>query len=154
MSMNTSDRFGPAAPANHWQDWGNLVLAVWLFISPWVLNFANAAPAPSGVAGPETNASWNAWILAVIIAVVAIAAIARLMTWQQWVNLVLGVWLFISPWVLGFSGSMNAAWDHRIVGVLVALLSIWNLSTVSATEPSLAHAGDRPSPRPGASRDL
>ena len=152
MSMEPSERFGPAAPANRWQDWGNLVVAVWLFISPWVLKFANAAP-PSGGAAPDNNASWNAWILGVIIAAVAIAAIVRLAPWQEWVNLILGVWLFIAPWALGFVGRMNAAWDHWIVGVLVALLAIWNLSMAGTRGPSLAHAGDRPSPRTEIDRD-
>lgn len=25
---------------NNWQDWVNLILAGWLFISPWVLGYA------------------------------------------------------------------------------------------------------------------
>jgi hypothetical protein len=41
---------------NHWQDWMNLILAIWLFISPWVLQFASGAatvgtPAEAAAAG-------------------------------------------------------------------------------------------------------
>src|SRR5271166_3161988 len=34
---------------------------------------------------------------------------------QDWVNLICGVLLFISPWALGFAGDMMAAWtvDRR-----------------------------------------
>ena len=111
--------------ANNWQDWANLVLAIWLFISPWVLNFAGGANA--GVGGSATvgaDASWNAWVLGAIVFLVALSAIGRMELWQEWINLVLGVWVFIAPWVLGFAGFGNAAWDHWIVGALVFLISV------------------------------
>ena len=134
MSMGRFGRVG-LAQANHWQDWGNLVLAGWLFISPWILQFDAAAG----------GAAWNAWIFGVIIAIVAIAAIVQLAPWEEWVLLILGLWLFVAPWVLGFSNSGAAAWDHWIVGVLAFVLAAWNLSMTSdtvAVDP--AHAGDRP----------
>ncbi|HZS85348.1 MAG TPA: SPW repeat protein [Stellaceae bacterium] len=138
---------------NHWQDWINLLLAIWLFISPWVLNFGSApatqtaggaagAPPPGGVM--TGNAAWDAWVLGVIIGLVAISAIAQLAPWQEWVNLVLGVWVFIAPWILSFSGLRNAAWDHWIVGFLVFIFAIWNLSTVRVVPVDVVHAGDRP----------
>ena len=36
---------GNIALSNRWQDWLNLILGAWLFISPWVLGFANTATA-------------------------------------------------------------------------------------------------------------
>lgn len=57
-------------PYNRWQDWANLILAIWLFISPWVLQFGAAVQvAPAGaVNGPGvavSHAAWNAWVLGV-----------------------------------------------------------------------------------------
>ena len=46
----------------------------------------------------------------------------------EWVNAVLGAWLFISPWVLGFSGNGAAAWSAWIVGGLVLIFALWALS--------------------------
>ncbi|MEK9154621.1 MAG: SPW repeat protein [Patescibacteria group bacterium] len=45
----------------------------------------------------------------------------------NWVNLVLGVWILISPWVLGFSGFAPALWSNIIVGVLIAIFALWAL---------------------------
>jgi len=42
--------------------------------------------------------------------------------WQDWANLVLGVWLILSPWLLGFSGIPSAMWNAVIVGVVVGLI--------------------------------
>jgi hypothetical protein len=38
--------------------------------------------------------------------------------WQDWANLVLGAWMIISPWVLGFADTNN-----------VAAMSAWALGT-------------------------
>jgi len=38
----------------------------------------------------------------------------------EWLNVILGAWLFLSPWILGFAGTSAAAWSAWIVGGLVA----------------------------------
>jgi hypothetical protein len=57
--------------------------------------------------------------------------------WRDWVMLVLGAWLFLSPWILGFAGGAPAgaepaaagpaaaAWNAWIVGVVITALAIW-----------------------------
>nr|WP_281166742.1 SPW repeat protein [Thermus igniterrae] len=44
--------------------------------------------------------------------------------WEEWLNVLLGVWLILSPWLLGFSGVGNAMWNALIVGVLVGALAL------------------------------
>jgi len=96
------------------QDWINLVLAVCLFISPWVIGFA-----------PETAPAWNAWIVGIILGALAVATLAAFAEWEEWANLMLGLWLIVSPWLLGFAANVNAMWTHVVVGVLVAVISAW-----------------------------
>ncbi|HHV56018.1 MAG TPA: SPW repeat protein [Firmicutes bacterium] len=45
------------------------------------------------------------------------------MTWQAWVNIILGLWLIVSPWVLKFSDQSTPMWNSIIVGIVVAILS-------------------------------
>lgn len=145
-----------AAPVRRWQDRGNLILAIWLFISPWVLNFAAAAGPMPGGGGPGPlagmmveNASWNAWVCGVVIFVLALIATSQAALWPTWLTLVLGIWLFIAPWVLGFAAARGPAWDHWVVGVLVFLASLWGIA--EARRPAVvdyAHAGDKPTDRP------
>ena len=52
------------------------------------------------------------------------------MSWASWINAILGVWLIISPWVLGFAMVQPAVWSCVVLGVIVALASIWGLWTV------------------------
>src|SRR4051794_22740846 len=83
---------------NYWQDWGNAIIAVWFFISPWVLQFGAGAPAmagdaaTTGVLGSVQAAAWNAWVLSVIVFLVAISAISRMDFWQEYANIVLSIW--------------------------------------------------------------
>ena len=96
------------------QDLCNLLLAACLFISPWILGFTG-----------DMMAARNAWIIGVVLALVAVAALSMFREWEEWVNLVLGVWLMAAPWVLGFTGNFNAFWTHTILGVLTAAVSAW-----------------------------
>ncbi|HEY7548327.1 MAG TPA: SPW repeat protein [Hyphomicrobiaceae bacterium] len=113
--------------SNRWQDWVNLVLGAWLFISPWVLGFASAAR-EAGTTTPRPAV--NAWIFGVIVVVLSIAALVRTQPWEEWLNLLAGIWLFISPWVLGYSGTATPLWNALIVGALVFILACWDLNTL------------------------
>ena len=96
------------------QDWANLVLAVCLFFSPWVIGFAS-----------DTTATWNAWIAAIVLGALAVATLSAFAEWEEWANMVIGLWLIVSPWLLGFMANVNAMWTHVILGVLVAAIAAW-----------------------------
>jgi hypothetical protein len=96
-----------------WQDWANLVLGVWLILSPWLLGFSGT-PA----------ATWNAVVVGVVVALMALLHLRGGPMWEEWLNVLLGVWLILSPWLLGFSGVGNAMWNALIVGVLVGALAL------------------------------
>jgi len=104
----------------------NAVLAAFLFVSPWLLGFAQA-PA----------AAWNAWLCGVVIAVLAGAAVAALQEWEEWVNGLVGLWTAVAPWALGFAGLTAAMWTHLGVGLAVAVLAgveLWLIRGSSPTE--------------------
>ncbi|MER3406665.1 MAG: hypothetical protein C4289_17095, partial [Chloroflexota bacterium] len=41
-----------------------------------------------------------------------------------WLNVILGLWLIISPWVLGYTTTTAAFYNALIVGVLVAVFAL------------------------------
>ena len=106
----------------HWRDVANLVLGLWLVISPWALSYTMAAVP-----------TWNAIIVGVIIAVAAIAAIVAFHTWEEWVNIALAVWLIASPFALDYASHATVLWNQLIVGVLVGLLALWTVLTTPET---------------------
>ncbi|HEV7321436.1 MAG TPA: SPW repeat protein [Ensifer sp.] len=96
------------------QDWINLVLALCLFVSPWIMGFV-----------VESVPAWNAWIAAAVLGVLAIATLAMFAEWEEWASLIVGLWLIASPWLLGFSTSSNPMWTHVVLGGLVTALAVW-----------------------------
>lgn len=95
----------------------NLIVAAWLFLSPWIVGFADLTPA-----------AWTAWLSAIAIAIFAIAALAAFAEWEEWINLALGIWVLISPWVVGVSSNNAATVVLALTGLVVAVIAaveIW-----------------------------
>src|SRR5262249_24260905 len=98
-------------------DVANLTLGVILLASPWIFGFPSAA------------ASQTAVMSGIVIAAISIAALAVFTVWEEWLNLIMGVWVLASPWVLDFVGT-TAMHVHIVIGVIVAVLAaleIWLL---------------------------
>lgn len=108
---------------DRWQDSLAVLLGVWLFFSAWILGFTEISAA-----------FWNALIFGAILAVAAFLALFNDQVWEDWVDAVIGLWLMISPWVLGFAmligdgAQFAATWNTVIVGAVVFVLAIWSIS--------------------------
>lgn len=96
-----------------WQDSANLILGVWLFISPWLLNYA------------DTVAGWNAYAMGAGIVVFALLAAYMPKAWEEVLNTLLGVWLVVSPFVLNFVTMPKVALHTVVVGILATAFAIW-----------------------------
>ena len=110
----------------------NLILALLLFVSPWFLARA------SGTAVVDLRASGAAIALLSLVAMFAYA------NWQEWANLLLGIWLIVSPWLLGFAHT--SAMHYSIgVGIAVAFFSaleLWLVHEADHLEPA-GHAPEK-----------
>ncbi|MGE5339304.1 MAG: SPW repeat protein [Gemmatimonadota bacterium] len=100
----------------HWQDALNAVLGIWLIVSAWVLGFQT-----------ETTAMANAVIVGVLLLAAALGAMFVPRAWEEWVELVLGLWLIASPWLLRFSTLPDARANAVLAGLVTAILAIWVL---------------------------
>jgi hypothetical protein len=100
-----------------WEDWVDMVLGAWLAMSPWILGFTDNSPATR-----------NALIVGIAVAVLSGSTFLIYNVIEEWIDVILGIWLIISPWVLSSSGNSSVVADFVIVGALVAGLSgyeIW-----------------------------
>ena len=102
----------------------NLILAIWLFLSPWIVGFAGLMPA-----------AWTAWLSAIAIAVFAIAALSAFAEWEEWINLILGIWVLISPWVVGVSADKAPTVVLFLTGLVVAIIAAIELWTLHRVPP-------------------
>ena len=109
-------------------DFANLILGAVLIFSPWIFGFAAGAP------------SQNAWITGIAIVILSIAALAAFAAWEEWLNLVAGLWAIASPWLLGFQGT-TARTVHVVIGGLVAALAAAELWMRYQNPPRLTASG-------------
>jgi hypothetical protein len=104
----------------------NLLAAVWLVISPFVLTFSQVP-----------NGFWNNIVCGIVIGIFAIIRMTASdkANWS-WANLLLGAWLIISPWALGFRQNgadalgfnTELVWNNVITGAVVAFLAVVSLA--------------------------
>jgi hypothetical protein len=99
----------------------SLLVAVFLFVSPWLFAYANG------------TVRLDFWITSGLIAAISAVAILAFSEWEDWLNLLLGLWLVLAPWLLGFAHT-KAMHMSIAVGCLVAYLA--------GLELWLAHYGE------------
>ncbi len=99
-----------------WENWANLVLGAWFFVTPWFI-------LSKLTEHKEAIASANAWVVGAFVAISAGLAIQELRPWEEWVNLVLGVWIVLSPWIFGYATETGLLWNSIVVGAIIAVFS-------------------------------
>jgi hypothetical protein len=96
----------------------NLLLGIWTFVSPWIY----------GAAG--NGNAWNNWIVGALVAIFAATRLssARGAQGLGWANMILGAWIFASPWIFGYTANSGRFINSLCVGVVIFVLSIYGAS--------------------------
>ena len=98
-----------------WQDWLNLLLGIWICVSPWALNFTD-----------NPAATRTAVAVGFLIIVCEVFTFWALRLVEEWINVLLGGWLLISAWLLDVSASI-ARVDFIASGAAVILLAMYEI---------------------------
>jgi hypothetical protein len=106
-------------PPRQWEDWCDWALGVWLLLSPWILLFQK-----------DDVATRNAVVIGFLIVLTEAVTLSVFRLWEEWINVALGVWLVISPWVLNVTSPAATA-NFVIVGAIIAALALYEVRAVS-----------------------
>ncbi len=100
----------------------NIVAGVWLIAAPFVLAFTES-----------TDALWNHIVVGLIVLILAAIRVNQPANsaWMSWVNVVLGIWLVVAPFLIGFEET--PLWNSVISGIVVVVMGAWSASTSPAT---------------------
>ena len=101
----------------HWQDPVNAVLGVCLVLAPWAVGFDG-----------DTVATVNAVVIGLALVAAALGAMLVPRAWEEWTEALLGLWLIVSPWALGFGMATDAGRAAVVAGVVIAALALWTLA--------------------------
>jgi hypothetical protein len=98
-----------------WEDWVNWALGFWLCLSPWILGYAN-----------ESSATKNATLVGFLLILTEAVTLSAFEPWEEWLNIALGSWLFLSGWILG-SANTAAGVNFVVVGLMVIALAAFEM---------------------------
>jgi hypothetical protein len=101
-----------------WQDQLILLMGVLLMISPFALGYPSTSPP-----------ALNAYIAGAIMAILATFDLYRTYVWAVLINLVVGVWVAVSPWLIGLVQDPPMTWTLLVIGVATVVLAVWELRT-------------------------
>jgi len=92
-----------------------VMFGLFLFVSPWLFAYVNE------------GARIDLWASGAAIAALSAAAIITFADWEEWLNLLLGFWLMVSPWALGFmhTKAMHVSIALGAMVAFMALLELW-----------------------------
>lgn len=102
-------------------NWVNVILGIWVVISPFVLGFSN-----------RTAMMWNDIATGAAIVLVALFRSASRST--TLLNVLLGVWLVVSPFVLGASRAV-AVRNNIVLGAIIAIVALSRTYRAPETAP-------------------
>ena len=119
-------------------DVANLLLGMILFFSPWLFGLSAGTPWQAGIPWQTTSPT-----IGLLIALLSMAALAAFAVWEEWLNLVAGLCLVLSPWFLGFQ-NRDAMTLHVVIGSIGRL---WHRAKCGSRTPAreTTAAVDRPS---------
>ena len=91
----------------------NILFGLWLILAPFILDYASLQVA-----------MWNDIILgALVLAIAMIRTFGTALGTASWVNVVLGIWLVIAPFVLNYGDNSSPRWNDIILGMLVIIFA-------------------------------
>ena len=86
-----------------------------------------------GVLGRSASTQ-NAVIVGFLLILTEVVTLSVFEPWEEWLNVLLGGWLVVSPWVLGATAVLSHV-HFVIVGAVVAVLAIYELMQVRNIRP-------------------
>ncbi len=102
----------------------NMILAVWIVFSPFLLIYRQVHPAVLN--------SVAVGVLLAVFSGIRVSIGYRQPGWS-WCTAPLGLWLSCSPFVLGFANPPIARWNNIAAGALVSFLS-WRGAVITVPE--------------------
>jgi len=100
-----------------WQYGLTFAVSLLLVAMPWLLKFHTDLPVRS----------WDFYVVGLVTAGSAAAALHFRSGAASWLTPSLGLWMFFSPWVLGFVSNIAARNSAWVLGGFIFLLSGWAL---------------------------
>lgn len=96
-----------------WKEVVELIVAVYLLLSPFIFGFFHIV-----------SASLTFLLVGTAVLLFSQLGIAKQQPWEEWTNLLLALLLTASPWLFGFYAVTIATASAAVSGVLLVIMAI------------------------------
>ncbi|MFD7433929.1 SPW repeat protein [Streptomyces sp. NPDC059861] len=103
------------------------LLGLYCAVSPWVVHYATGQPA----------LAMHNLIIGIAIGLLALGftRAPERMYGLSWAMCALGVWMIISPWIVGSNPDAGVVWNNVIIGALALILGLVCAGTAAKSVP-------------------
>jgi hypothetical protein len=107
----------------------DVLAGAWLVISPFVLAFSSM-----------NGARVNNIALGIVIGLISLFRVfnPRVGSGLSWLNALFGIWVVVSPWVVGFSRTQTAMVNNVVTGAVVVVLAVWSALASDTAEDDVS----------------
>lgn len=98
--------------------WLLILTGVYVMLSPWITTHRPQAETISDAI------AWSHYLAGGAMITLGFIGLAVDHLWEDWMATLVGVWLVVSPWLLGFTSIGTLAWSDTLMGIIVIVLSI------------------------------
>ncbi len=98
--------------------WVIAVAGLWEILAPFIIGY-------SATTGAMVDAIIFGILLLGLGLWAALVNTSGTIKGLSWVNAVLGLWVLLAPFILGYSKTTGAMVNDLIIGILVVILGIW-----------------------------
>jgi hypothetical protein len=63
------------------------------------------------------------------MAILAAFDLYKTYVWAVLLNIVIGAWVAVSPWLVGIAADRGMTWSMAVVGIATIVLGLWELRT-------------------------
>ena len=74
------------------------------------------------------NCYANSSISGILVILAELLTLTVFRSWEEWINVMLGAWLIVCPWIVGISSS-TAKTNFVVIGALIGVLALYEIWT-------------------------
>ncbi|MFF0156367.1 SPW repeat protein [Streptomyces sp. NPDC005263] len=103
------------------------LLGLYCAVSPWILHYTTSQP----------DLVTHNLIVGIAIGLLALGftRAPERMYGLSWAMCALGVWMIVSPWIVGDSPDAGVIWNNVVIGALAVVLGLMCIATTTRSTP-------------------
>lgn len=99
-----------------WEDWALMLAGIFTLLSPWLTNETS-----------NSHGALNAIVVGLVVMIIAGIQLFGTTIFSDALNFLAGLWLLVSPFVLGYANTGQLRYWHFVLGAIIAIIAAFEM---------------------------